>query len=72
MAEVAREVEATAPRDPLLPPGAYVDSSYATALDSVRFNHATHTDADLEQIRLAETFLGLADSLRNTRGSMIR
>jgi len=57
MAQVAREVEATAPRDPLLPPDAHVESSYATALDSVR---------------LAETFLGLANSLRNTRGSLIR
>jgi len=57
MAQVAREVEATAPRDPLLPPDAHVESSYATALDSVR---------------LAETFLGLANSLRKTRGSLIR
>jgi len=55
MAQVATEVEATAPRDPLLPP--HVESSYATALDSVR---------------LAETFLGLANSLRKTRGSLIR
>lgn len=39
MAQVAREVEATAPRDPLLPPDAHVESSYATALDSVRFDH---------------------------------
>jgi len=57
MAQIAREVEATAPRDPLLPPDAHVESSHATALDSVR---------------LAETFLGLANSLRNTRGSLIR
>ena len=35
MAQIAREVEATAPRDPLLPPDAHVESSYATALDSV-------------------------------------
>jgi len=57
MAQVAKEVEATAPRDPLLPPDAHVESSYAAALDSVR---------------LAETFLGLANSLRKTRGSLIR
>jgi len=57
MAQVAREVQATAPRDPLLPPDAHVESSYATALDSVR---------------LAETFLGLANSLRKARGSLIR
>lgn len=72
MAQVAREVGATAPRDPLLPPDAHVESSYATALDSVRFDYATHTEANLEQVRLAETFLGLANSLRNTRGSLIR
>ena len=72
MAQVAREVEATAPRDPLLPPEAHVESSYATALDSVRFHHAIHTEANMEQVRLAETFLGLANSLRTTRGSLMR
>ena len=39
MAQIAKEVEATAPRDPLLPPDAYVESSYAAALDSVRFSY---------------------------------
>jgi len=39
MAQVAREVEATAPRDPLLTADAHVESSYATALDSVCFDH---------------------------------
>ena len=43
MAQVAREVEGTAPRDPLLPPDAHVESSYATALDSVRFGRSIHT-----------------------------
>ena len=42
MAQVAREVEATAPRDPLLPPDAHVESSYAAALDSVRFGQVIH------------------------------
>jgi len=42
MAQLAREVEATAPRDPLLPPDAHVESSHATALDSVCFDHVTH------------------------------
>ena len=42
MAQVASEVEATAPRDPLLPAGAHVGSSYATALDSVRTGHVIH------------------------------
>lgn len=40
MAQVAKEVEATAPRDPLLPPDTHVESSYATALDSVGFGYA--------------------------------
>ena len=43
MAQVAKEVEATAPRDPLLPPDAYLESSYATALDSVGLYHVIHT-----------------------------
>ena len=73
MAQVAREVEATAPRDPLLPPDAHVESSYATALDSVRPDHVIYIiEANLKQVRLAETFLGLANSLRKTRGSLIR
>lgn len=57
MAKIARGVQARAPRDPALPPTAYVESSYVEALDSVR---------------LAETFLGLADSLRKPRGALIR
>ena len=49
MAQIAREVEATAPRDPLLPPDAHVESSYATALDSVCPDHVIHPpDANLE------------------------
>jgi hypothetical protein len=43
MAQVSREVEATAPRDPLLPPDAHVESSYSAALDSVRFSRSDHT-----------------------------
>ena len=43
MAQVAREIEATAPSDPLLPPDAHVESSYSVALDSVRFNRAIPT-----------------------------
>ncbi|KAF9064891.1 hypothetical protein BDP27DRAFT_1467712 [Rhodocollybia butyracea] len=57
MAQIALEAQNRAPRDPLLPPAAYVESSYAEALDSVR---------------LAETFLGLADSLKKTRGALLR
>ena len=35
MAQIARDVQARAPRDPALPATAYVESSYAEALDSV-------------------------------------
>ncbi|KAL6309202.1 hypothetical protein BKA93DRAFT_724346 [Sparassis latifolia] len=58
MAQIARDAQNTAPRDPLqAPAGATVLSSYSQALDTVR---------------LAETFLGIADSLRKTRGSLLR
>lgn len=56
MAEVAREVESTAPNNGSLPASAHVESSYSEALDSVR---------------LAETFLGIADSLKKTRGALM-
>jgi hypothetical protein len=53
MAQIATEVQHNAPHDPLLPPAANVPSSYTEALDTVR---------------LAETFLGIAESLRKPRG----
>ncbi|KAI0250894.1 hypothetical protein BJV78DRAFT_1275616 [Lactifluus subvellereus] len=56
MAELALEVQNEAPRDPLLPTTANIPSSFATALDSVR---------------LTETFLGIAESLRKPRGSLM-
>ncbi|KAF5362168.1 hypothetical protein D9756_002245 [Leucocoprinus leucothites] len=56
MAQIAREVENTAPRNASLPANAHVKSSYNEALDSVR---------------LAETFLGIADSLKKTRGALM-
>ncbi|KAI0052041.1 hypothetical protein FA95DRAFT_1484280 [Auriscalpium vulgare] len=56
MAQIAREVQTNAPHDPLLPAAATVPSSYAVALDTVR---------------LAETFLGIAESLRKPRGSLL-
>ncbi|KAI0062821.1 hypothetical protein BV25DRAFT_1885018 [Artomyces pyxidatus] len=56
MAQIALEVQNNAPRDPLLPAAATVPSSYAEALDTVR---------------LAETFLGIAESLRKPRGSLL-
>ncbi|KAH8114632.1 hypothetical protein DFH11DRAFT_1508603 [Phellopilus nigrolimitatus] len=57
MSQIAQEVQSNAPRDPLLPANAVVESSYSVALDSVR---------------LSETFLGIAESLRKTRGGLIR
>ncbi|KAH9918172.1 uncharacterized protein BXZ73DRAFT_53080 [Epithele typhae] len=56
MAQIAHDVEITAPRDPLNP-HAHVNSSYHEALDTVR---------------LAETFLGIADSLSKPRGALFR
>jgi hypothetical protein len=57
MAQIALETQKYAPHDPLFPAGARVPSSFCTALDTVR---------------LAETFLGIAESLRKTRGSLMR
>ncbi|KAI0253465.1 hypothetical protein BJV78DRAFT_1153081 [Lactifluus subvellereus] len=56
MAELALEAQNEAPHDPLLPTAANIPSSFATALDSVR---------------LTETFLGIAESLRKPRGSLM-
>ncbi|EJF62764.1 hypothetical protein DICSQDRAFT_57253 [Dichomitus squalens LYAD-421 SS1] len=56
MAQIARDVESGAPQDPLNP-HAGVPSSYNQALDTVR---------------LAETFLGIAESLTKPRGALFR
>ncbi|KAM5530024.1 hypothetical protein V8D89_016309, partial [Ganoderma adspersum] len=56
MAQIARDVENGVPPDPLNP-HARVPSSYHHALDTVR---------------LAETFLGIADSLAKPRGALFR
>ncbi|KAJ7195854.1 hypothetical protein C8J57DRAFT_534894 [Mycena rebaudengoi] len=55
MAQIALEVQTNAPRDPLTPAEATITSSYSEALDTVR---------------LAETFLGFAESLRKPRGAL--
>ncbi|KAJ7091563.1 hypothetical protein B0H15DRAFT_836658 [Mycena belliarum] len=55
MAQIALEVQTSAPRDPLTPAEATIHSSYSEALDTVR---------------LAETFLGFAESLRKPRGAL--
>ncbi|KAI6032571.1 hypothetical protein F5J12DRAFT_779054 [Pisolithus orientalis] len=54
MAEIAIDAQNNAPRDPFAPAAATVMSSYNQALDSVQ---------------LAETFLGIAESLRKPRGA---
>ncbi|KAH9059728.1 hypothetical protein EDB87DRAFT_1831890 [Lactarius vividus] len=57
MAELALEIQRKAPPDPLFPAAARIPSSFTSALDTVR---------------LAETFMGIAESLRKTRGSLMR
>jgi hypothetical protein len=56
MTQIALDIQNNAPRDPLAPAAAVVASSYTQALDTVQ---------------LAETFLGIAESLRKPRGSLI-
>lgn len=56
MANVALGIQNNAPRNPQTPATASVPSSFAIALDTVR---------------LAETFLGIAESLRKPRGSLV-
>ncbi|KAG2116832.1 hypothetical protein DEU56DRAFT_984881 [Suillus clintonianus] len=56
MFQIALEIQNNAPRDVLAPAAVTVPSSYTTALDTVQ---------------LAETFLGIAESLTKPRGSLI-
>ncbi|KAI9511011.1 hypothetical protein F5148DRAFT_1274479 [Russula earlei] len=56
MATLALGIQNNAPRDPLMPQAGSIPSSYSIALDTVR---------------LAETFLGIAESLRKPRGSLM-
>ncbi|KAI5998963.1 hypothetical protein F5J12DRAFT_784806 [Pisolithus orientalis] len=53
MVQIAQDTQNNAPRDPLAPASVTVMSSYTDALDTVQ---------------LAETFLGIAESLRKPRG----
>ncbi|KAH9027352.1 hypothetical protein EDB84DRAFT_1500330 [Lactarius hengduanensis] len=57
MAQLALEIQRKAPPDPLFPAAARIPSSFTSALDTVR---------------LAETFMGIAESLRKMRGSLMR
>jgi hypothetical protein len=56
MFQIALQIQNNAPRDALAPAAATVPSSYTEALDTVQ---------------LAETFLGIAESLTKPRGSLI-
>ncbi|KDQ64241.1 hypothetical protein JAAARDRAFT_27866 [Jaapia argillacea MUCL 33604] len=70
MANIARQVQNGAPQDPLHP---LVPSSYTEALDSVRIFTIVPNALDQSlQVRLAETFLAIAESLRKPRGSLLR
>jgi hypothetical protein len=74
MAQLATDIQNRAPPDPLHPA---VPSSYTEALDTVsKFRNHSYlkhlSDHDKTQIQLAQTFLGLAESLRKPRGSLIR
>ena len=71
MAHIASEVQNSAPPDPLLPAAAIVPSSYTEALDTVSWLKsllARLLSYNCIQVRLAETFLGIAESLRKPRG----
>ncbi|KAG2347681.1 hypothetical protein BDR05DRAFT_876629, partial [Suillus weaverae] len=56
MFQIALEIQNNAPRDALAPAAVTVPSSYTNTLDTVQ---------------LAETFLGIAESLTKPRGSLI-
>jgi len=56
MTQIALDAQNNAPRDPLAPASAKVLSTFSQALDTVQ---------------LAETFLGIAESLRKPRGALM-
>jgi hypothetical protein len=73
MAEIALEIQKDALRGPILP---ILPSSFTTALDTVSIPTPSINDIDIQnadfiQVRLAEAFLGIAQSLRNPRGSLV-
>jgi hypothetical protein len=75
MAQIALDIQNNAPRDPLIPAATTVSSSYTQALDTVRMIFMLFKyilEAHPKQVRLAETFLEIAESLRKPRGSLIR
>ena len=75
MADIALEIQNNAPRGVVLPAAANVPSSFTTALDTVSTPafgvDMLQNNNDLSQVRLTETFLGIAESLRKPRGSLM-
>ena len=73
MAQIALDIQSSVPRDPLLPQAASVESSFAEALDSV--SHCSKLSGFgtncVPKVRLAETFLGIAESLKKPRGALM-
>ena len=74
MAQRALEIQDEAPHDPLFPAAARIPSTFTTALDTVctLAPHTRTNKANILKVRLTETFLRIAESLRNTRGSLLR
>ena len=73
MAEVALEIQNDAVRRPM---PSTLPSSFTTALDTVSILISFKKTSALQiliffQVRLAEAFLGIAESLRNPRGSLV-
>jgi hypothetical protein len=75
MADIALEIQNNAPRGVVLPAAANVPSYFTTALDTVSTPafgvDMLQNNNDLSQVRLTETFLGIAESLRKPRGSLM-
>lgn len=70
MVQVVNDLDRNRPADPMRP---VVPSSYAEALDSVSMNtRACAFYLTCGQVRLAETFLGLAESLKKPRGALMK
>jgi hypothetical protein len=73
MAQVADEIQQKAPPDPLSPTETRIPSSFNTALDTVSDDAPAQTnEVDVSKVHLAETFLGIAESLRKPRGWLMR
>ncbi|KAF8262190.1 hypothetical protein EI94DRAFT_721094 [Lactarius quietus] len=75
MAQLALEVQNNAPRGQG-PPTTSIPSSFTVALDTVSTPNIVREENEHRmlksfQVQLAQTFLGIADSLRKTRGSLI-